>query len=382
MKVTVAIDSFKGSLSTFEAGEAAKRGVLRAYPDALVDVCPLADGGEGTVDAVVSALGGELVEAVVTGPLGGRVTARYGVVREKGLAVMEMSAAAGITLVPEDLRDPLETTTYGVGEMIAHAIDNGCRKLIVGIGGSATNDGGVGMLQALGFGFFDCCGREIERKGRGLESLCRISSEGVRKELSECTFLVACDVENPLCGERGCSAVYGPQKGATPQTVAAMDAWLENYGELTKKYISPRADAEAHGAGAAGGMGFAFLSYLGGSLESGIELVIRETALEEKISAADLVITGEGRLDFQSSMGKAPVGVARTAKKHGKTVIALSGCVGKGAEECNRHGIDAFFPIIDAARPLDALMDKAIAEDNLSRTAEQALRLIKSVLKN
>ena len=351
MKVTVAIDSFKGSLSTFEAGEAARQGVLSVYPDALVDVFPLADGGEGTVDAVVSALGGDLVAVEVTGPLGGRVTARYGMVREQKLAVMEMSAAAGITLVPQELRDPLEATTYGVGEMIVHAIDNGCRKFIVGIGGSATNDGGVGMLQALGFGFFDGYGKEIERKGRGLEKLSRISSEGVRKELSECEFLVACDVENPLCGENGCSAVYGPQKGATPQTVAAMDAWLENYGELTKKYISPSADAEAHGAGAAGGMGFAFLSYLGGSLESGIELVIRETALEEKIKYSDLVITGEGRLDFQSSMGKAPVGVARAAKKYGKTVIALSGCVGKGAEECNKHGIDAFFPIIDAARP-------------------------------
>ena len=379
MRVVIAIDSFKGSLSTLEAGEAAGVGVTRAYPDAEIEICPLADGGEGTVEAFASALGGRREEVFVTGPLGTPVNAMYVIVPERKLAVMEMSAAAGITLVCENERNPMNTTTYGVGEMIADAISKGCRKFIMGIGGSATNDGGIGMLQALGFEFLDKDGREIAGNGAGLEFLSEIRTDGANKALDECEFLVACDVKNPLCGENGCSAIYGPQKGATPEMIEKMDEWLSNYASLTKEII-PGADKDFHGAGAAGGMGFALLSYLGGKLESGIELIIRETGIEEKIKSADVVVTGEGRLDGQSAMGKAPVGVARAAKRHGKPVIAFSGIIGAGAEACNSKdcGIDAFFPIVRRITTLDEAMNVENASKNLADTAEQAFRLIKA----
>jgi len=374
MRIAVAIDSFKGSLSTFEAGAAVAEGAKRVFDDAEVDVCPLADGGEGTVAAMVASLGGEMISLEVCGPLGKKVVANYGVISERATAVIEMSAAAGITLVGESERDPMNTTTWGVGEMIADAIKRGCRKFIVGIGGSATNDGGVGMLGALGFEFLDEQGNEIERRGRGLERLYTVKKDKVMPELSECEFLVACDVKNPLCGPEGCSAIYGPQKGATPETVEKMDGWLKNYARLTKE-LYPHADENFEGAGAAGGMGFAFLSYLGGRLESGIELVIRETGLEERIRWVDVVVTGEGRLDGQSCMGKAPVGVARAAKKYGKPVIAFSGCVREDAVECNKHGIDAFFPILRNICTLEEAMDVENAARNLSDTAEQVFRL-------
>ena len=380
MRIVIAIDSFKGSLDTFEAGRGAAEGVLRVYPEAEVRVCPLADGGEGTVDAVTSALGGERVSVAVTGPLGEVVVAEYGMIADRGTAVMEMSAAAGITLVEEHRRDPLVTTTYGVGEMIAHAIRGGCRRFIMGIGGSATNDGGVGMLSALGFEFLDKEGKPIATGGRGLESLATIRTDGAIAELGECDFLVACDVKNPLCGNDGCSAVYGPQKGADPQTVKRMDRWLENYARLTSE-ILPEADKDFPGAGAAGGMGFALMSYLGGRLMSGIRLVMDETGLEEKIASADMVITGEGRLDGQSCMGKAPVGVASVAKKYGLPVIALSGCVREDAVLCNQHGIDAFFPILKAPCSLEEAMDKENAFRNIADTAEQAMRLVRTFRK-
>lgn len=379
MRVTIAIDSFKGSLSTFAAGEAVKEGLLRAYPDALADVCPLADGGEGTVSAIVSATRGEERTVTVTGPLGCPVAATYGLIPARKTAVIEMSAAAGITLLDESERNPLQTTTYGVGELIADAISLGCRRFVIGIGGSATNDGGVGMLQALGFSFLDADGREIPRGARGLASLAKIDTEKALAALRECEFRVACDVKNPLCGSNGCSAVYGPQKGATPEMILQMDADLSRYAEMTKT-VFPLADAEAHGAGAAGGMGFAFLSYLGAHLESGIELVMAETALREHLALADLVVTGEGRLDGQSCMGKAPIGVARAAKAYGKPVIAFSGCVTPDARECNAHGIDAFFPILRTPCTLAEAMDAEAAYRNLADTAEQVFRLYRTCL--
>ncbi len=373
MKVVVAIDSFKGSLSTFAAGEAARTGVLRACPDARVEVCPLADGGEGTTEAIVSATGGDRVLLTVTGPHGRPVQAAYGVTPD-GIAVLEMASAAGITLVSGKEKDPLTTTTYGVGEMIAHAIAHGVRRFVIGIGGSATNDGGVGMLSALGFSFLDADGQPISRGAQGLASLARIETAGALPALSECEFRVACDVTNPLCGERGCSAVYGPQKGATPESVARMDAWLSHYAALTRAVL-PSADPDFPGAGAAGGLGFAFLAYLGGRLSSGVALVIETTGIEHRLMDADLVITGEGRLDGQSCMGKAPVGIARAAKRYGKTVLALSGCVTEDATVCNRHGIDAFFPILPAPCTLAEAMNEQNAAHNLAATAEQAVRL-------
>ena len=377
MKVTVAIDSFKGSLSTHEAGLAAKRGILRVYPEADVFVRPLADGGEGTVDAVVTGAGGEIRKVEVTGPLGETVIAEYGVIEGGKGAVIEMSAAAGLPLVPEDKRDPLYTTTYGVGEIIRDAIDIGIRDFIIGIGGSATNDGGVGMLTALGFEFNNSEGKPIRRGAIGLSELVSINCDRVHPALSECRFKVACDVKNPLTGEKGASAVYGPQKGATPEAVKNMDAWLKNYARLTSSLFE-RADEEYPGAGAAGGMGFAFLSYLCAELRSGIELVIEATGLKGYIKESDFVVTGEGRLDGQSCMGKAPVGVARLARSEGKCVIAFAGCVTKDTRLTNECGIDAYFPIVRGATSLKEAMDIENASFNLEEAAEQAFRLIRA----
>ena len=377
MKIVIAIDSFKGSLSSLSAGKAVEEAAKKIYNDALVSVCPLADGGEGTVEAIISATGGELCEATVTGPLGSPVRARFGIIKESRTAVIEMSAAAGITLGPEDKRDPLRTTTYGVGELILYAIkENNCRNFIIGIGGSATNDGGLGMLSALGFEFLDADGSAVSVYGEGLSNICEIRADNASRELSECRFTVACDVKNPLCGDNGCSAVYGPQKGATKETIALMDAWLSEYAKKTAALLGKDL-SNAEGAGAAGGLGFALLSYLGAALRSGIDTVIDASGLEEKIKSADVVVTGEGRLDGQSVMGKAPVGVASRAKKHGKRVIAFCGAATADASECNRHGIDAFFPILSAPCSLADAMDEKNAYKNLSATAEQVFRVIK-----
>lgn len=376
MRVAIAIDSFKGSLSSYEAGHAAADGILAVDSNAETVVCPLADGGEGTVSAITSAMGGRLCKVDVCGPLGSVVKAEYGVIPEERTAIIEMASAAGITLIEAEQRNPLLTTTYGVGELIAHAIkENGCRKFVIGIGGSATNDGGVGMLQALGFSFLDANGNEIPRGAQGLSALAEIRCDCALVSLSECEFHIACDVTNPLCGTQGCSAVFGPQKGATPEMIQNMDAWLEKYAALTERAVGV-SFACASGAGAAGGLGFAFISYLNGQLESGIDLVMRVTRLEEKIKDADIVVTGEGRLDGQTAMGKAPIGVAKLAKKYGKAVIAFSGCIGQEAELCNVHGIDAFFPILRTVCPLEDAINTQNAYQNLKSTSEQVFRLI------
>lgn len=376
MKIAVAIDSLKGSLSSLEAGEAIKDGILKAMPDAEVWVRPMADGGEGTVEALTLGMQGQLETVTVTGPLGKPVEATYGIVKEKHLAVLEMSAAAGITLVEEKDRNPLYTTTYGVGEMIKDAIQKGCRDFSVGIGGSATNDGGSGMLQALGFGLLDKNGKQVAFGARGLEDIARITDENVLTELRKCSFRIACDVTNPLCGEQGCSAVYGPQKGATKEMIARMDAWLAHFAEISQETFE-NADANQPGTGAAGGLGFAFLSFLNARLQSGITIVLGETRLEDYIKDADLVVTGEGRLDSQTVMGKAPAGVAELAQKHGKKVIAFSGCVTEDATVCNEHGIGAFFPILRTVVPLAEAMNAETARKNMTATAEQVFRLVK-----
>ncbi len=378
MKVVIAIDSFKGSLSTREAGEAAARGVKTAAPDASVYVYPLADGGEGTADALGSALGGRTVTLTVTGPMGAPVSANY-VVLPDGTAAIDVAAAAGLPLVPQNERDPLRATTYGVGEMIAHAIcEEGIRRFLVGLGGSATNDGGVGMLTALGFSFLDETGAPIPQDAAGLSSLYDIRTDRALPALAECEFRVACDVDNPLCGARGASAVYGPQKGATQADVATLDRLLAGYAALTEKALGKNC-ADAPGAGAAGGLGFAFLSYLDGKLESGARLVIAQTGMEGELTDADLVFTGEGRLDGQSLMGKAPVAVAKAAKKYGSTVVALAGCITPDAKDCHTAGIDAFFPILSHPMPLSEAMDATVAKENLARTAEEVTRLYLSV---
>ena len=378
MRVVVAIDSFKGSITTFQAGEAIAEGIRRVYESAQVDVCPLADGGEGTVEAIVAADGGNIHEVPVHNPVGEMIQGHYGIIPDTQTAIIEIAAAAGITLIDEKSRNPLNTTTFGVGELILDAVSKGCRKFIIGIGGSATNDGGVGMLQALGFEFLDQYGNQVALGAKGLKEIAEIRMEHAMKELGACSFCVACDVKNVLCGENGCSAIYGPQKGATPKMIQNMDGWLKHYADLTRKAI-PSADADIPGTGAAGGLGFAFLSYLNATLESGVDLVIEATALEKYIQNADIVITGEGRLDRQSYMGKAPIGVARLAKKYHKPVIAFCGCVSDGAEVCNGYGIDAFFSILKTPCSLQQAMDCDNAYGNLRDTAQQMFRLIRSL---
>ena len=376
MNIVVAIDSLKGSLSSLEAGAAVSEGIHRAMKDANVVVRPLADGGEGTVEALALGMNGRIEKVMVTGPLGAKVEAAYGIVDAAKTAIIEMSAAAGITLLDEKERNPLDTTTFGVGELICDAIAKGCRNFIVGIGGSATNDGGIGMLNALGYEFLDADGRQVPFGAKGLALLEKISDEHVIPVLKECHFKVACDVTNTLCGEQGCSAVFGPQKGATPDMIAQMDEWLAHYAKLTgEKY--PKADMNQTGTGAAGGLGFAFLSYTDAVLEPGVKIILDETRLEDYIKNADIVVTGEGRLDSQTVMGKAPIGVAAIAKKYDKPVIAFSGCVTDDAVICNEHGIDAFFPILRTVTALDEAMNSENAGKNMILTAEQVFRRIK-----
>ena len=374
MRAVIAIDSLKGSLSSIEAGQAIAEGIRKADAKAEVVIRPLADGGEGTVEALVCGMNGTLQHVKVTGPLGEPVVCEYGIIDETKTAVIEMSGAAGITLVPDTKKNPLYTTTYGVGEVIRDAIEKGCRRFIVGIGGSATNDGGIGMLQALGYGFLNKDGQQVPFGAIGLKELETITDTYVLPELAECEFKIACDVTNPLCGENGCSAVYGPQKGANPSMIMEMDKWLRYYAALAREKF-PKADLNEPGTGAAGGLGFAFLTFTNAVLESGIKIVLEETKLESYVKGADVVVTGEGRLDFQTAMGKAPVGVAGLAKKFDIPVLAFAGSVTKDATECNKNGIDAFFPILRGISTLEEAMNPENAKQNLTDTAEQAFRL-------
>lgn len=373
MKVVVATDSFKGSLSSMEAGNAIKRGIKQAHPYANVIVRPLADGGEGTVEALVEGMNGTYHYVNVTNPLGQKVKACYGII-ECTTAVIEIASAAGITLIDTQEKNPMLTTTYGVGEIIIDALSKGCRRFIIGLGGSVTNDGGAGMLQALGFDLLDSQGQPIPQGAQGLKKLMTIHDAHVFPELKKCDFLIACDVNNPLCGPQGASAVYGPQKGATPDMVKELDDLLEHFSKITKKYNS-YANPSLSGCGAAGGLGFAFFSFLQGQHHSGIKLILKETHLESYLTDADLVITGEGRLDFQTAMGKAPIGVAQLAKKYHLPVIAFAGSVTENAIECHQHGIDAFFPILREIITLDEAMLCDVAQKNLTNTVEQVFRL-------
>lgn len=375
MRIIIAIDSFKGSLSSLEAGNAAAVGIRRVFPEAETIVCPVADGGEGTVDALVSGLDGKFVDIPVHDPLGRKITARYGVLPDN-TAVIEMAAASGLTLLSENLRDPMKTSTFGTGEMILHAIRHGCRSFITGIGGSATNDGGIGCLQALGFGILDENRKPVSSGAQGLSEIAEINCKSAVPELKDCRFHVACDVTNPLCGENGCSAVFAPQKGADSAMIRKMDGYLLRFAELAKTVV-PDASPDTPGSGAAGGLGFALMYFLGAELQSGVNLIIRETHLEDAVRTADIVVTGEGCIDSQTAMGKAPAGIAKIAGKFQKPVIAFSGAVRQDAGVCNSHGIGAFFPIVRSPCSLSQAMNKDNARNNLADTAEQVFRTIK-----
>lgn len=375
MKVVIAIDSLKGSLSSMEAGMAIKDGILAAKPDAEVIVKPLADGGEGTTDALIEGMNGERIDLTVTGPMHTPVDAYYGYLKDTNTAVMEMASAAGITLVPDSEKNPLLATSYGVGEMINDAIQRGCRNFIIGIGGSVTNDGGIGMLKALGVRFLDENDEDAGEGGQALAKVARIDVSGMNPLLKECHIQVACDVNNPLCGENGSTYVYGPQKGVTEDMKKTLDEAMVHFARVTSETLE-NDYMNTPGAGAAGGLGYAFLAYTGAALTPGIELILDAVGLEEELSGADVVVTGEGRLDFQTAMGKAPVGVARLAKKYNAKVIAFAGSVTKEATACNKEGIDAFFPILRSVCTLAEAMDPVAARNNMTATVEQVFRLL------
>ena len=377
MKVVVAIDSLKGSLTSMEAGYAIKEGIRRGKPKAQVIVKPLADGGEGTTDALIEGLGGERVDITVTGPLGQPISTYYGYLPETKTAIIEMAMAAGIILLAEEEKDPFRTTTYGVGEMIKDAIQRGCRDFIIGIGGSATNDGGIGMLKALGAKFVDAFGKDVGEGGQALGRVHTIDCRELLPELAHCHFKVACDVTNPLCGPNGATYIFGPQKGVTEGEKAGLDQDMASYAKVTAQTVGED-HRETSGAGAAGGLGFAFLSHLNAQLVSGISLILQAIELEKELRDADIVITGEGRLDYQTAMGKAPIGVARLAKKINKEirVLAFAGSVTKDAIACNTAGVDAFFPIIREVTTLAEAMRPETAKENMIATVEQVFRLL------
>lgn len=374
MKIVVVLDSFKGSLGSLEAGNAVKEGILKIRPEACVIVKPIADGGEGTTEAIVEACGGNYISLSVHGPLYEKVDAVYGIIPDSKMAIVEMAAAAGITLVKDRL-NPMHATTYGVGELIKDAVFKGCRNFIIGIGGSATNDGGIGMLTALGYQFLDKDGQLTGISGGVLQDICRVNTQNVMPELQECNFQIACDVTNPLCGKNGATYIYGPQKGVTNENLENLDRAMRNFADVTAEFIGKDYSNDP-GAGAAGGLGFAFLGYLNAKLIPGIDLVVQTIGLQEIMKDADLVFTGEGRLDSQTAMGKAPIGIAKLAKKFGAKVIALTGSVAFGAEKCNESGIDAFFPILREITTLKEAMEESTAKKNIEKTTEQIMRLI------
>lgn len=368
MKILIATDSFKGSLTSREAGEAVKIGILRAIPDADVTVKTIADGGEGTLEA----FDGTEQTATVSDPLGRKIIAKY-LITKDNIAIIESAAACGLTLLTDGERDPMKTTTYGVGELILDAAQKGCRKFIIGLGGSATNDCGAGMLAALGFGILDAEKNPVSFGAAGLCNVEFISDENVPDFIKHSEFYAACDVKNPLCGENGCSAVFAPQKGASLSSIKTMDEDIHNFAEKSKQII-PEADENAEGAGAAGGLGFAVKYFLGGKLESGINLIIRLTGIEQLIKTADIVVTGEGCLDGQSVMGKVPFGIGMTCKKYGKPCIALGGSAKPAARELNNCGITAFFSSMQV--PCKKIEAFRHAGENLELTAEQVFRVI------
>ncbi|AKT93105.1 glycerate kinase [Campylobacter gracilis] len=370
MKVLVAIDSFKGSLSSLEAGNAVKSGIEKLGCEVLVK--PIADGGEGSVEALADALKARFMDVIVANPLGEKTPARYALKGELG--ILEMASASGLPLIEKSRRNPLKTSTYGFGEMIAHAIAHGARKFIIGIGGSATNDAGMGMLRALGFKFKDANGAELAGAGEDLIKLATIDYTSVLPHLKECEFLIACDVDNPLFGENGAAYIYAPQKGADAAMVKQLDAGLINFASVVSKHLG-RELWNSPGAGAAGGLGFGFVSFLNATLKPGIDIITEEIGLDRDMKGAELVITGEGRLDFQSSMGKTPCGVAKIAASYGVPVIALAGGISPCAGSCNERGIGAFFCILNEPMSLERAMEKETATQNLARVAEQAVRL-------
>ena len=375
MKIVIAPDSYKESIYAPEAARAMREGVLRVVPDAETVLVPVADGGDGTLETLVETSGGTTRTATVTGPLGEPTAAQWGAMGDGQTAVIEMARTSGLALVPDDLRDPLTATTAGLGEVIREALDEGFRRFILGIGGSATNDAGAGMARALGVRLLDATGHDLEVGGAALARLDHIEMTGLDPRVAESEFMVACDVSNPLTGPEGASAVYGPQKGATPDQVAQLDAALGRFAEVALHDLSAEI-RDVPGSGAAGGLGGGIMAFLGGQLRPGVDIVLDTLQFSSKLDGVDLVITGEGGMDFQTVYNKAPIGVARLAKARGIPVIAISGSLGKGYTDVHNHGIDAVSAITSA--PMD--MDEAIARcsELVADATEQALRMMQA----
>lgn len=376
MKVVIAIDSFKGSLSSSQLGNSVEKGIRKVYSEAEIKKIPIADGGEGTVESLVDGTNGKYISVSVNNPLMRKIEATYGII-ENNIAVIEMASASGLTLLKVEERNPLKTSSYGTGELIKDAVLKGCREFIIGIGGSATNDGGTGMLQALGFRFFDKENNELGYGGEILSKIAYIDDIAAIKELKDCKFLIACDVDNPFYGPNGAAYVYGKQKGADDEMIKTLDEGLKKFSEVT--YEKTNIDiSEIPGAGAAGGLGGGFLAFLNGILKPGIDIVLEKVNFEEEIQDADFIITGEGKIDFQSVMGKAPVGVSKLGKKHNIPVIALAGCIADDADETHKFGISAMFSTINYPLSLDEAMEQERAKIFVEKNTEEIFRLIKT----
>ena len=375
MKIVIAPDSFKENLTSLEVASEIETGLRRVWPDAQYVKVPMADGGEGTVQSLVDATGGEIVRCEVTAPLGDRVLAAYGLLGDRRTAIIEMAEASGLPLVPKDKRNPLVTTTYGTGELIADALERGVEEIIIGIGGSATNDAGAGVAQALGVRFLNFGGAPIRDRiaGGDLGTVQAIDVSGVHPGLARVRISIACDVTNPLCGEKGASRVYGPQKGATPDMVEQLDSNLAHFARVIKRSIGIDV-ADVPGAGAGGGISAGLLAFTNATLKRGIELVVAATRLEEHMQGADLAVTGEGRVDFQTAFGKTPSGVAAAARKHGVPVIAIGGGLADDAAGVFGHGIDGLESATPNAMPLDVAIKKS--RQYLQDAAERVARLV------
>lgn len=376
MNILVAMDSLKGSLSSFEANKAIAEGFSAVSSDYNVVSVPIADGGEGTVEALVHATNGQFIKKVVTGPLGQPVNAQFGILGDKTTAVIEIAEACGLPLLSVEERNPLYTTSFGVGELILEAVEQGCHDIIIGLGGSATNDAGVGMLQALGYQFFNQEDALVGLGGVELKNIARIDLSAVPKRVKDLKFRVACDVNNPLYGLNGAAYIYGPQKGATPEIVKELDEGLKNFAVVVLEQVGKDLQ-QISGAGAAGGLGAAFAGFLQAELESGVQLILDYAELEEKLQGVNLTITGEGKLDGQTSMGKAPAGIALLSKRHGIPVIALAGDITEGNPSLHDSGITSYFTILSGPVDLETAMDPEVTRLNLRRTAEQIGRLLK-----
>ena len=359
MKIVVAPDSFKGSLTAIEVSDAIEKGIREVFPEAEIIKIPMADGGDGTVQCLVNATGGKILEEKVIGPLGNEVWAFYGILGDRKTAIVEMAAASGLTLVPENKRDPLITTTYGTGQLIKAALNQGCRKMIIGIGGSATNDGGAGMVQALGTKLLDKDGEEIGFGGGELKKIVKIDISCMDKRLSDIKVLVASDVNNPLCGPQGASRIYGPQKGATPEIIEELDESLAYFAELIKRDLH-KDIKDIPGAGAAGGLGASLIAFLNAEFRPGIEIMIEAVKLEQAIKDADLVITGEGKIDSQTIYGKAPIGVAKIAKKHNIPVVAVAAIIEEDSRIFQSYGIDTLIKVSEPPMRLSEIKTKKI----------------------